>query len=145
MGDRNRNRSDNYQWVIVESPCSPEFLAEVPESDGIGAHLNPWGYNEELKDLKERLRSAFWRIVDSKLTPRQKQVMHMVSDGYTQTQIAKKLGVNQSSITKSINGNCDYKNGKRLYGGSKKKIKKIIEQDPEVQEILKRILEIESE
>src|SRR3989304_7038134 len=110
------NRSDKYQFVLLECPCSPEMLTEVAEADGIGAQLNPWGYNEELLDLKDQLKKSFWRIVDTQLTSRQKEVIHLYAQGLTQTEIAKKLKVNQSSITKSINGNCDYKSGKRIYG-----------------------------
>lgn len=142
--DRSKNRSDRYQWVLVEAPCSPEMLTEVADSEGIGSQLNPFGYNEELLDLKDQLKSAFWRIVNTKLTSRQREVISLYCDGYTQTEIAKKLNVNQSSITKSINGNCDYKNGKRIYGGAKRKIQKIVEQDKEIQEILLKIKEIQS-
>lgn len=142
--DRSKNRSDRYQWVLVEAPCSPEMLTEVADSEGIGAQLNPFGYNEELLNLKDRLKVAFWRIVNTKLTSRQKEVISLYCDGYTQTEIAKTLNVNQSSITKSINGNCDYKNGRKIYGGSKRKIQKLAEQDEEIQEILLRIKEIQS-
>ncbi len=76
-------------------------------------------------NLKESLKKEFWRIVNTQLTSRQREVITLVCDGYTQTEIAKKLKVNQSSITKSINGNCDYKNKKRVYGGAKRKMKKI--------------------
>jgi len=142
--DRSKNRSDRYQYVLVESSCSPEMLAEVADSESIGAQLNPFGYNEELLDLKDQLRLAFWRIVNTKLTVRQRDVISLYCDGYTQTEIADRLNVNQSSITKSINGNCDYKNGKKIYGGSKRKIQKIVEQDEEIQDILLKIKEIQS-
>ena len=143
--DRSKNRSDSYQHVLLESPCSPEMLTEVADADGIGAQLNPWGYNEELLDLKEQLRKEFWRVVNTQLTKRQKDVISLYFDGYTQTEIAKILGVNQSSITKSINGNCDYKNGRKYYGGSKRKIQKIIEGDDKIQEILRKIRDIQSD
>ena len=57
----------------------------------------------------------------------------------TQIEIAKQLNVNQSSITKSINGNCDYRSGKRVYGGAKKKLRRLADEDLEVQEILANI------
>lgn len=142
MVDRTKNRSDSYQHVLLESPCSPEMLIDVADSDGIGAQLNPFGYNEELVELKEKLKVEFWRVVDDELTERQKEVLHLYAEGLTQTEIAKCLGVNQSSITKSINGNTDYRNGKRVYGGARKKIKKIIDKDIEIQRILLRIAEI---
>ncbi len=142
--DRSKNRSDRYQYVLVECPCSPEMLTEVSDSDGIGAQLNPWGYNEDLFELKDKLKAAFWRIVDTQLTSRQKEVIHLYAEGFTQTEIAKKLNVNQSSITKSINGNCDYRNGRKVYGGARKKLRKIAEKDEEIKEILERIAEIQS-
>ncbi len=145
MVDRRKNRSDSYQWILVECPCSPEMLTEVADSEGIGAQLNPWGYNEELLELKDRLKVAFWRIVDTQLTDRQKEVIHLYAEGFTQTEIAKKLNVNQSSITKSINGNCDYRNGRKVYGGARKKLKKIAEKDEEIQEILARMADIQSD
>ena len=145
MVDRRKNRADSYQWILVECPCSPEMLTEVADSEGIGAQLNPWGYNEELLELKDRLKVAFWRIVDTQLTDRQKEVIHLYAEGFTQTEIAKKLNVNQSSITKSINGNCDYRNGRKVYGGARKKLKKIAEKDEEIQEILARMADIQSD
>jgi hypothetical protein len=59
-------------------------------------------------------------------------------------EIAKMLNVNQSSITKSLNGNVDYKNGKVVYGGAKKKIRKILEHDDAIKEILVKMEEIRS-
>lgn len=143
--DRTKNRSDSYQHKIVEAACSPEMLMEVADSESIGAQLNPFGYNEELLDLKDQLRDHFWKMVRTKLTARQRQVIELYCERHTQTEIAKKLGVNQSSITKSMNGNCDYRNGKRIYGGAKKKLQKIAEGDPEIQDILERIKEIQSD
>ena len=49
------------------------------------------------------------------------------------------LNVNQSSITKSLNGNVDYKNGKKIYGGARKKIRKIIENDDKIKDILQKM------
>jgi DNA-binding CsgD family transcriptional regulator len=144
MTDRSKNRSDRYQWVLIECPCSPEMMTEVCDSDGIGAQLNPWGYNEELFELKDKLKAAFWRIVDTQLTSRQKEVIHLYAEGLTQTEIAKKLNVNQSSITKSINGNCDYRNGRKVYGGARKKLRKIADKDEEIKEILDRIADLQS-
>jgi DNA-binding CsgD family transcriptional regulator len=142
--DRKKNRSDKYQHVLVESPCSPEMLTEMADSEGYGSSLNPYAYDEEELELKDRLKAAFWRLVDTKLTNRQREVINYYCDGYTQTEIAKILNVNQSSITKSINGNCDYKNNKRVYGGAKKKLQKVAEFDSDVIEILKELKEIQS-
>lgn len=113
--------------------------------DSISARLNPFEYNEDLIELEEQLNKEFWRIVDNLLTERQRQVIRLYADGYTQMEIAKMLNVNQSSITKSLNGNVDYKNGKKIYGGARKKIRKIVENDEKIKEILARMREIREE
>ena len=134
---KKKNRSDRYQQMFNEIAYNHEMMSDMPEAAGMPAWLN--SYTEEMLDLKEQLRDEFWRLVDEELTPRQKEVVHLYADGLTQTEIAKKLGVNQSSVTKSLNGNCDYRNGKKVYGGAKKKLGRLVQQDPRIQEILARI------
>jgi DNA-binding CsgD family transcriptional regulator len=112
------------------------MLESFCNEDSISARLNPFEYNEDLMELEEQLKKEFWRVVDTLLTPRQREVIRLYADGYTQMEIAKMLNVNQSSITKSLNGNVDYKNGKKIYGGARKKIRKIIENDDRIKEIL---------
>jgi DNA-binding CsgD family transcriptional regulator len=112
--------------------------------DSISARLNPFEYNEDLIELEDQLKKEFWRVVDTLLTSRQREVIRLYADGYTQMEIAKMLNVNQSSITKSLNGNVDYKNGKVVYGGAKKKIRKILEHDDAIKEILVKMEEIRS-
>lgn len=141
--DFTRNRSDKYQYVLVESSCSPDVLTEFSDARGITGMINMAEYNEELFELKEQLRKALWRIIETSLTARQKQVIKLYAKGFTQTEIANKLGVNQSSITKSINGNCDYRSGKRIYGGAKKKLRRVASNDQEVQDILRKMAELQ--
>jgi predicted DNA-binding protein YlxM (UPF0122 family) len=151
MSIKRPNRSDHYQVFFHEFICSSEMMESFCNEDSISARLNPFEYNESLLELEDRLKQEFWRVVDSLLTSRQKEVIHLYADGYTQMEIAKMLKVNQSSITKSINGNVDYKNiidgkGKKtVYGGTKRKLKKIIEMDDKIQEILAQISEIRAE
>ncbi len=142
--NRRPTRSDKYQHLIVESAFSNEMMESFSNDESIYNRLNPFDYNEELLDLEDELKKEFWRIVDNLLTPRQKAVLKLASEGHTQMEIAKKLKVNQSSITKSLNGNVDYKNGKKVYGGSKKKILKIIESDEGIKAILDKMQEIRS-
>lgn len=137
-----KNRSDSYQVLFHESPYSPEVLAEFSDFQGYCGRIDN-SSSEERHELKERLKAAFWRIVEQ-LTPRQRQVLRLYADGYTQMEIAKKLKVNQSSITKSINGNTDYsKNQRKVYGGARKRILRLSQKDPEMQEILKKISELD--
>jgi len=145
VSDRRPNRSEKYQHLIVETSCPHEMLEAFSNEDSIYKRLNPFSYNEQVSELEEQLRQEFWRIVETQLTTRQKEVLKLYSNGYTQQEIAKKLGVNQSSITKCLNGNVDYKNGRRSYGGAKRKIQKLIQNDPKIQEILKKIAELRDE
>ena len=137
---KRKNRSDAYQVFFLESAFSSEMMEVFCNTDSISHRLNPFEYDEELIDLEDQLKVEFWRVVDS-LTDRQKEVLKLYSDGYTQMEIAKKLHVNQSSITKSLRGNVDYSKNKRSYGGSEKKIKKIIESDEKIREILRKMQE----
>lgn len=140
--NRRQTRSDRYQYLILESLCSHEMLESFSNDESLYNKLNPFSYNEELLDLEDKLKGQFWKIVNQ-LTPRQKQVIELIAkDKLTQMETAKKLNVNQSSITKSLNGNVDYKNGKKCYGGAKRRIIKLAEEDSEIQEILARMREI---
>jgi FixJ family two-component response regulator len=145
MRDFTTNRSNAYQHLFAEIVSPPEKLVEFSDAQDMAGLLNYSEYKEERLDLQEKLNSAYWRLIDTKLTPRQRQVLHLTSDGYTQTEIAKALGVNQSSITKSINGNCDYKNGRKIYGGAKKKLQILAKKDTEVQSILRQMAELNDE
>jgi len=143
--NKRQNRSDHYQWVLLETVCSNDMMESFCNEEGIYNRLNPFGYNEDLMELEEQLKVEFWRVVDTLLTPRQREVIRLYADGYTQMEIAKMLNVNQSSITKSLNGNVDYKNGKKIYGGARKKIIKIIENDVRIKEILSQMRELRDE
>jgi DNA-binding CsgD family transcriptional regulator len=143
--DKRKNRSDSYQWILLETVCSNDMMEAFCNEDSISARLNPFEYNEDLIELEEQLKKEFWRVVDTLLTSRQREVIRLYADGYTQMEIAKMLNVNQSSITKSLNGNVDYKNGKRIYGGAKKKLNKIIQSDERIMEILRMIANVREE
>jgi DNA-binding CsgD family transcriptional regulator len=143
--ERRKNRSDSYQWVLLETVCSNDMMEAFCNEDSISARLNPFEYNEDLIELEEQLKKEFWRVVDTLLTSRQREVIRLYADGYTQMEIAKMLNVNQSSITKSLNGNVDYKNGKKIYGGARKKIRKIIENDDKIKDILSKIRDARDE
>ena len=143
--DKRKNRSDSYQWILLETVCSNDMMEAFCNEDSISARLNPFEYNEDLIELEEQLKKEFWRVVDTLLTSRQREVIRLYADGYTQMEIAKMLNVNQSSITKSLNGNVDYKNGKRVYGGAKKKLNKIIQSDERIMEILRMIANVREE
>src|SRR5271166_2112407 len=143
--EKRQNRSDRYQYILLETVCSNDMMEAFCNEDSIYNRLNPFEYNEDLMNLEDQLKKEFWRVVDTLLTPRQREVIRLYADGYTQMEIAKMLNVNQSSITKSLNGNVDYKNGKKIYGGARKKIRKIIENDDKIKDILSQIQSVRDE
>jgi RNA polymerase sigma factor (sigma-70 family) len=144
--ERRKNRSDKYQYVLLETACSNDMMSAFCNEDSIYNRLTGgFMYDERMLELEDRLKKEFWRVVDTLLTPRQREVIRLYADGYTQMEIAKMLNVNQSSITKSLNGNVDYKNGKKIYGGAKKKINKIIQSDEKITEILAAMSELRDE
>lgn len=99
--EKRDNRSNHYQHLFAESSYSNEMMESFPNELSLYNRLNPFEYSEELMDLEEELRIEFWRIVET-LTDRQKAVLTLRADGYTQMEIAKMLNVNQSSITKCL-------------------------------------------
>jgi len=156
--EKRDNRSNHYQHLFAETACSNEMMEAFSNEFSLYNRLNPFEYNEELMDLEEQLRKEFWRIVETQLTERQKAVIKLCAEGKTQMEIAKMLNVNQSSITKSINGNVDYgkkndadaENRKtpqksKVYGGSRKKLRRLLEEDPKVRAILAKMAEVRAE
>ena len=139
MDNKKTNRSTAYQYLFLETAYSNDMMESFCNEDSIQGRLNPYHYDEELLNLEDELKVEFWRVVESCLTDRQRDVIKLYVDGYTQMEIAKILNVNQSSITKNLNGNTSYTNQKTSYGGSKKKIKKIIENDEKIKSILARM------
>ena len=140
---RKTNRSNGYQHLFAEQPYSNEMMAEFSEAQGLVENYNPED-REQLLVLREELRLAFWALAKEHLTARQYQVIELLAQGFTQIEIAKKLHVNQSSITKSVNGNCDYRNGRKIYGGARKKLRRLSDKDPKIQEIIAQIADIHS-
>ncbi len=139
--DRSRTRSAGYQHVLLEIAFSNEMMEPFSNESSISSRLCPFAYDESVLELEDQLKDAFWRIVEQ-LTPRQQEIIKLSNEGLTQMEIAKKLKVNQSSITKSLHGNVDYKKGRKSYGGAVKKIKEIAKNDMEVLEILNKISEL---
>lgn len=110
MVDRTKNRSDKYQSFYCELLFSNDMMADFSENAGLAASFNDEEraiLKEELLDLKEQLRTEFWRLVDEELTERQRSVMKLYAEGYTQCEIARKLSVNQcfSSDTEVLTDN----------------------------------------
>lgn len=148
--ERKAVRSDKYQWVILEVTVSDDHLNSFSNQNGLFHALNPFEYNEEIQILEDELLVEVMKVVNNNLTENQKNIMLMRLDGYTQCEIAKVLGIHQSSVHKSIMGNLDVKKGltyvhKKRYGGTIHKLKKLIAQNKRVQQILLEISELREE
>jgi DNA-binding CsgD family transcriptional regulator len=147
MNPRREPRSSKYQYLLLETACSAEMMEGFSNDDSVYNRLNPYAYSEELLDLEDELRAEFWRIINTCLTERQNEVVKLYADGYTQMEIAKALGVNQSSVVKCLAGNKikdDNKRDMHVYGGVSKKVKRIAEEDPKIKDILRRMEEVRS-
>ena len=128
-----------------EISCTTEYMESFTNASSISHALNPFQYNEEYLELKDQLKKEFWKLVEEVCTERQKVIVRFYADGYTQTEMAKLLGVNQSSITKSLHGNVDYSNGHKVYGGAVKKLQRFAEDNQKIQEILNKMSELRDE
>lgn len=138
FANKRANRSDKYQYILVEVLFSSEAWNLFTSAQEKAMPLSDEKV-EYLKDCDSELKDHLYQMIDEALTPRQRDVLLMYSDGYTQQEIAEFFGVNQSSITKSLNGNMDYANGRKVYGGVKKKFVKLIRNCQEIKPIMKKI------
>jgi DNA-binding CsgD family transcriptional regulator len=140
-----KNKSDSYQYRIIEIPIDPFVLSDFPSEDSLGAQANSAGYSEELTDLRQQLIKEIRRLMKGALTRRQAQVMNLRLQGKTQVEIGQKLGIHQTTVHKTISGNIDYNNGGACYGGAIKKLRKMCLRDEHVLALLKRIEEVRLE
>ena len=145
-----KNKSDSYQHKIIEISVDPTILNDFPIDDGLGMFLNVSKFSEEFYELRQELICEVLRVVNSELTPRQKEVVNLRLENLTQIEIAEKLSLHQTTIHKIISGNIDYANGKKRYGGALKKLKKLCAKDEKILEILKKMedlkkMELENE
>lgn len=134
------NRSDKYQYRILEVLLQPTTWDMFTESQDRAFPLT----DERivfLQDLDEQLHHHLQTMIDTDITARQKQILLMYASGMTQMEIASELDVNQSSVTKSLNGNTDYSKGHKVYGGLKNKFVKLIRNNMEIRPIMKQIHE----
>ena len=150
MPDRTTNRSNGYQSFLLELCTNPFVIADLSLAQGMTCRLQIFNYNEKLMDLRDDLKERMWELIDIGVTERQKEVLRLYVMGYTQNEMAKQLGINQTSIHKILAGNISYKEGiynprkskKVRYGGVIKKVRKLCKEDSVIQNILKEIAEL---
>ena len=141
---RKKNKSDSYQYKIVEIAVDPAILNDFPFFEGLGYQLNVARYSERFYELRQELMIEVLRIIKINLTRRQCEVVTLRLEGKTQIQIADELGIHQTTVHKLLMGNIDYTNGKKRYGGAIKKLKKMCAKDDKVLEILEEMEELRS-
>ena len=137
-----KNKSDSYQWKIVEIPIDPTILNDFQLAEGLGAQLNLASYSERFYELRQELMIEVLRIIDTNLTARQAEVVTLRLQGKTQIQIAEQLSIHQTTVHKLLMGNIDYANGKKRYGGAIKKLTKICFKDEKILNILAEMEEL---
>ena len=137
---KKRNRSDSYQYKIVEIAVDPNVMNDFPLGEGLGYQMNLSKYSEEFFNLKQSLMKEVIRVVNTSLTKRQREVVTLRLQGKTQMQIADQLGIHQTTVHKLLCGNIDYRhNKKRRYGGAVKKLQKVCEKDEKILSILEEM------
>ena len=149
-----KNRSNQYQHFFKELRATDEWLARFRNEESIGGIL---ARDEEEKELREQLAKEVLSLMPKTLTPKQLQVARLYYiEGMTQTEIATKLGVVQTSIHKMLTGNYDYTRNDdkskadtpsgvrkaKKYGGIIKKLRRAVDDSPKIQEILAKIADL---
>jgi len=142
--DKRSPLSSAYQEFFFEVRAGELQWNSFSNNDSMSAQLNPWQYSEELLELQDELNKLFWQLAETTLTDRQFEIIKLACTDLTQMEMADKLHVNRSSITKSLFGNKDYVKQK-TYGGAVPKMKKYIKKNKEIQELLVKINELQEE
>lgn len=138
----NSGDPDTLSYNFIEISIDPNLLNNFSNEEGIGAYLSSFGATEEFQKLKIELLQEVMSIINHCLTEKQREVIKMTYlEGKTQNEISIELGKHQTTIHKILQGNIDYNNQKKRYGGALKKIRKLCANNTRVQEILNRMRE----
>jgi ABC-type methionine transport system ATPase subunit len=126
----------------VEISMDPHLLNNFSNEDGIAAFLNSQMCSEEFQKLRFELLEEVMHIINFCLTAKQKEVMKMTYvEGKTQNEISLELGKHQTTVHKILQGNIDYNNQKKRYGGALKKIRKLCASNEKIKKILAQMRE----
>ena len=126
----------------IEISMDPHLLNNFANEDGIAAFLTSQACSEEFQKLKIELLEEVMYIINNCLTAKQREVMKMTYlEGKTQNEISAELGKHQTTIHKILQGNIDYNNQKKRYGGALKKIRKLCANNDKIKHILSQMKE----
>src|SRR5580698_846209 len=113
MKKKKETRSSKYQYIFNEIPM------ESRDTDNPVHLTDKQEHSDDWSELQDQITELVWSLIDTECTPTQIKRLKLVKDGYTQDEMAKKEGINQSSIVKTIAGNKFYDSGTvKEYGGA---------------------------
>ncbi len=149
--------SNKYQYLFYEVlwDFNPPLITDhqhaptmFSNAESLSARAYGFQYSEAILDLEDKVKERFWEISNEICTRQQLLILKLLAEGLTQIEISKKLGINQSSISKCILGNTSYsqygkKCNPKFYGGVTKKLRKVIKNDKEMQELFAKIRELQ--
>ena len=102
MPDQKRkHRSDSYQYLFHEIPY--DFSPAAPDYFHTDQSLYSQNTSEYIIDLEQQVYELLFSVPN--FTEHQKTVIRLVKEGKGQTEIAKILNCNQSTINKTLRGN----------------------------------------
>lgn len=134
--------SDIVSYNYIEISIDPHVLNNFSNEEGMNAFLTAYSCSEEFQKIKTELLEEVLNIVNNNLTEKQKEVMKMTYlEGKTQNEISEELGKHQTTIHKILQGNIDYNNNKKRYGGALKKIRKLCANNEKIQKLLSKLKE----
>lgn len=134
--------SDVVAHNYVEISMDPHLLNNFSNEDGIAAFLMSHECSEGFLELRQELFDEVIYIINNCLTDKQKEIMKMTFlEGKTQNEISIELGKHQSTVHKTLQGNIDYKNNQKRYGGALKKIRKLCAGNEKIKSILAQMRE----
>lgn len=124
-------------WRVI--PVAPEIIAGLADA-AAGPPINE--LDLQVAELRALLAERLIQIAKDNTTERQWTILELFLTGkYTQVQIGELVGVCQTTVFKTINGNDTYhKDGSvRRYGGLVKKLRKLAEADATCVQLLEQI------
>jgi ABC-type methionine transport system ATPase subunit len=138
----NSGDPDNISHNYIEISMDPHLLNNFSNEESLTIFLSSNACSEEFQKLRFELLEEVMYIIEHCLTVKQKEVMKMTYlEGKTQNEISSELGKHQTTIHKILQGNIDYNNQKKRYGGALKKIRKLCSNNEKIKRILAQMKE----
>jgi DNA-directed RNA polymerase specialized sigma24 family protein len=111
-----------------------EQLIPFDESDGISHRFHfPFQIPEEIHHQNDKILQFLADLCNNNLTDAQFKILTLTVKGFTQTEIAKILQINQATVSKHLFGE---KRANSNWGGIKKKMNKLLKNNREYQDLL---------